>query len=545
MPDKDKLELSAMLPDFLIDAETGFQEANNALLALEKDHDQTERLDEIFRVIHTLKSSSAMLEFLDIAQLAHLSEDVLDRLRKRELLVTQETIDLLYEVIDTLEKMVRERAERKSGRIDFQALAGKMKRLLQENTHLGEREEPTPKPATLPRIEKIQTVRVNMDLLDSLFDLVGELIITKNRIDNFLVGTAKKELKAALAAMNRMIRELQENVSAARLVPVDQVFEKFPRIVRDLARAANKEVDLVMEGREIELDKSVLDTISDPLMHLLRNAVDHGIEPPEIRQKHSKKKSGTIKLSARRAENHILVDVEDDGRGIDTAALREVLVRKGFAKPKEVESLPDKDVLSLLFKPGFSTAEAVTGVSGRGVGLDVVRTSTERLGGAVEVATQKGKGTRVTLKLPLSTAVMQTLMVGVGEQVFAIPSDMVSETLEVKPRDIKQIQNDQVLVLRKEVIPFVKLSEMLNIRLQDTRENLTAVITHHGDKFIGLGVDAVLDQTESIVRPFDPLARQFKGFSGGTILGDGRVALLLDIPTLLGLERVPQERHAT
>ena len=544
-PDKDRIDLSMFLDEYLDDAKAGFQKVNSNLLSLEKDYTQTERLDEIFRVFHTLKSSSTMLEFLDIAELAHISEDLLDRMRKSEVPVTQETIDLLFEVCDTLETMVRGRAKGKSESIEFQAVAEKVKKITQREAYLGKQEVHKAKTAVMPTIEKIQTVRVDVELLDSLFNQVGELIITKNRIDNIVSETATKELKNSLAEMGRIISALQDNVSTARLVPVDEIFQKFPRMVRDLAREHHKEIEFILEGREIELDKAILDAISEPLIHLLRNAVDHGIEPTNERQKQNKKRSGTIKLAAKRAENHILIDVEDDGGGIDIERMKEVAARKGFVKPEEVQSLGDKDVLNLLFKPGFSSLEEVSNLSGRGVGLDVVETSAKRLSGMVEVATQKGKGTRFTLKLPLSTAVMQTLMVGVGEHVFSIPSNIVLETLEVKPEDIKEIRKQQVMVLRQEVIPFVKLNEVLNIPYQEDQENLIAIIISRGDKFIGLGVDEVLDQMENIIKPFDPIAQQFKGFSGGTILGDGRVALLLDIPTLLGFETLQEERYST
>jgi len=536
MSDKEKLDLSKFLNDYLSDAKEGFQRINSALLTLEKDPSQKERLDEIFRAVHTLKSSSAMLEFSDIAELAHASEDLLDQMRQNEVLVNQETIDLLFEAVDTLETMVKERAEGKSGGTDFKAVAAKVKQLAQRDTLSGKREVRKTKTALMPAIEKVQTVKVNVDLLDSLFNLTGELIITKNRINNIVANTAPKELKTALATIDRMTNELQENVSAARLVPADEIFQKFPRMVRDLAKDAGKEIELIIEGREIELDKAVLDAISEPLIHLLRNAIDHGIEPTQERQKHKKTQHGTIKLIARRTENHVLIDVEDDGSGIDVTNIKQGLVRKGLVKPEEAESLEDKDVLNLLFKPGVSSTEKVTDLSGRGVGLDVVRNSAERLGGTVEVATQKGKGTRFTLRLPLTTAIIQTLMVGVGEHDFAIPTDIVQEILEIEPEDIKEIQAQKALLLHNEVVPFFKLGDVLNIHVEEAQAELLAVVIARGDKFISLGVDRVTGIIDNVVKPFDPIAQKFKGFSGGTILEDGRVSLLLDIPMLFGLE---------
>jgi len=282
---------------------------------------------------------------------------------------------------------------------------------------------------------------------------------------------------------------------------------------------------------------STLEKMGDPLVHIIRNAVDHGIEAPQVRQKWKKKRSGIIKLSAERTENQILITVEDDGNGIDTAHLKEVYIKKGLIESEKVKSMKDNDILESLFEAGFSSSEEVTDVSGRGVGLDVVKTSVNSLGGAVEVTTQKGKGTRFMLKLPLTTAVIHTLLVSVGEHIFAIPSNVVLETLEINSEDIKEIQNEQMFALRKEVMPFIKLSDVLNISDQKDQQNLNVIVISIGNKLFGLGVDMVVDQMENIIKSFDPIAQQFKGFSGGTILGDGSVALLLDIPNLFGFKK--------
>ena len=557
MPDKDKIDFSMFLDDYLSDAKEGLQSANSALLVLEKDYTKSERLDEIFRHLHTLKSSSAMLEFTDIAQLAHIGEDLLDRLRKHQSPLNPQTIDILFEVLDMLEMMVKARTggQRKPTAEWGKRLSDLQNKIKAQETKTpavrnGESDstplsQPSDSPASvagpLPTIEKIKTVRVNVELLDSLFNLVGEIIITKNRIDSIIGGTAGKELKAALASLERLISELQDDVSAARLVPVNEIFQKYPRMVRDLARDAGKEVELVIEGGDLELDKAVLDTIAEPLIHLLRNAVGHGIENPETRQQTSKGRTGTIKLIAKRAENHVLIVVEDDGRGVDIGRMRKLLISQGRIKPEEVESLGDSDVLNFLFESGVTGAEGVTELSGRGVGLDVVRTAARSLGGRVDVVTEMNKGTSFILKLPLSTAVMQTLMVGVGQHVFAIPSDIVIETLEVKSQNIKQVHKERALILRQEAIPFVALGEVLNISQRQDQEGQIAVITHWGDRFLGLGVDAVIDQKENIVKTFDPIARQVNGFSGGIIMGNGNVALLLDIPSLFEIRTLGKE----
>lgn len=543
MPDDDNIDFSMFLDDYLSDAKEGIQAMNRALLVLEKDRSQAQEIDEVLRALHTLKSSSTMLDFADITELAHLCEDLLARLRDKEVPITQETIDVLFSAVDTLDAMVRGRGQGESGAVDSQAVAGRVRSMVEAKDRPVKKEGRKASPASTPVIDRIRTIRVNVELLDSLFDLAGELIITKNRIDTIIGDTAGKELRTALAETGRMISELQENVSAARLVPVGEIFEKFPRMVRDLAKDVHKTIDLVIEGREIELDKAVLDAISEPLIHLLRNAVDHGIEPPDERETHKKQRRGTIRLAATRTENHILIHVEDDGCGIEVARIKNIAVSRGVLAPQEAESLADKDVLKLLFAPGFTSAEEVTGLSGRGVGLDVVKTATERLGGTVEVATQKGNGTLFTLTLPLATAIMQTLMVGIGEHVFAIPSDVVLETLKVERDMLRDVRDDQMLVLRGNVVPFTYLDDALSLGCTRDPDNLLAVIIRRAGQLMALGVDEVLDQMENIVKPFDPIAQQFRGFSGGTILGDGRVALLLDIQKLLGFETLREERY--
>jgi two-component system, chemotaxis family, sensor kinase CheA len=641
MADKDFPDLSIFLNDFWNDSREDFQAANRALLALEKDPSQHDQLNQIFRAIHTLKSSSVMLEFNHVAEQAHLIEDVLDRIRSGELPLNQPAIDLLLEGIDGLEKMVTERvngvseteqtataaaraeelrqkvnglayqellvrqgviaideggfirsfnpaAERIFGYTATEAIGQKVALLMPEPYRseqegylsnylrtgkakligvgrelIGQRKDGSTFPLELAvsdirpgdvrlfigivreiskrkvkfagthAIEKTRTIRVQAELLDSLFNLVGELIITRNRIETIVSGMAGKELKGALATMDRLVNDLQEDVSTARLVPVDEVFQKFPRMVRDLALEENKEIDLILEGRQIELDKAVLDTIGDPLTHLLRNAVGHGIELPEERVRRHKLRRGTIRLIARRQENEVCIEVSDDGAGMDVAELKESAVRTGILRPEEVETLRRDEILALIFQPAFSNAREVTSLSGRGVGLDVVKTAAERLGGTVTVATDPGRGSRFTLRLPLATAIIQTLMVSVGGQVFAIPSDVVLETVDVKAGEVKAIGTEKVLVIRGEVIPFVALGDLLGIAPGASRPDQFAVVIHRGEKLVGIGVDTVLDQMENIIKPLDPVAQQVRAFSGGTILGDGRVALLLDLFALL------------
>ena len=277
-------------------------------------------------------------------------------------------------------------------------------------------------------------------------------------------------------------------------------------------------------------------------MHLLRNTVGHGIESPEVRERNKKRRRGLIKLAAKQTENQILIEVEDDGSGIDAEAMKEIAIRKNHITPEEAGTMQEKDVLSMLFKPGFSSASEVTGLSGRGVGLDIVKTATEKLGGTVEIATRKGMGTRFSLKLPIAQAIMQTLMIGVGRHVFLVPSNSVLETMEIKEENIKGVGSREVFILRNEAIPFVRLKDLLNIDTGEQDDTRVVVIIYREDNFVAVGVDAVIDQIENIIKPFDTIAQTFKGFSGGTILPDGSVALLLDMSRLFDLETYKEKK---
>lgn len=557
MTESDKLDFLRFLDDYLNDARDGLQAANTALLALEKDFGRTELLDEIFRVFHTLKSSSIMLEFADIAELAHLTEDLLDLMRKNEVQISQKGIDVLFEIADTLGIMIKERGENKGRRVadwtgkisNFRSLIAELKGMAAspqtqpKRDGIRENEKKGINKTTALVIEKIKTIKVHVDMLDALFNIVGEIVILRNRLDTIAFNIQHKELKSTLLEMNRLVSEMQDNVSVVRMVPIAEIFEKFPRMVRDLAKERNKEIDFVLEGSEIELDKAIIDAIGEPVIHLLRNSIDHGIELPEERQRLNKNIQGRLRLAAKRTETHILIEVEDDGRGIDAAHIRGVAVKKGFIQQEEAETFQDKNIMNLLFHSSFSTAEEVTGISGRGIGLYIVKSSARELGGTVEMTTQIGQGTRFTMKLPLSTSIMQMLMISVGGQVFGVPSDIVIEALDIKLKDIREIHDNKALILRNEVISFVLLHEALGISVCHDQENFVAIIVSRGNKFIAVGVDAVLDQMENIVKPFDHIAQQCKGFSGGMILGDGRVALLLDIPALLNFETLKEEKY--
>ena len=384
------------------------------------------------------------------------------------------------------------------------------------------------------------TIRVDHERLDHLMNLIGELIINRNRytlIARSLEDTSRdidvsrvaQDLSETTYAMARISDDLQDTIMKVRMVPVSSVFSRFPRLVRDLSRKSGKEVELIMEGEETELDKSVVEVIGDPLVHLIRNSVDHGIESEEERRAAGKPVKGTVTLRAFHKGNSVAIEIEDDGKGIDPAKMREVAIRKGVITQEEAAQLDDRESLELIFAPGFSSAEKITDISGRGVGMDVVRTNIKNLKGSVSTYSEVGKGTRFTLSLPLTLAIIDALMVNVSGQMYAIPLDAVSETTKIESERLTDVKGRKAVTLRGEVLGIVELSEMLDLpRAQSMPEVLSMVVIHDNERRLGLVVDRLLERQEIVIKPLGSYLGDLKGISGATILGDGSVILILD-----------------
>ncbi len=390
-----------------------------------------------------------------------------------------------------------------------------------------------------------QTVRVDVARLDTLLNLVGELVIDRTRIAQlgreFEARSQHDDLVDSLLEaaghIGRITDELQEHIMKARMLPIEHVFNRFPRMIRDLAQKFGKEVRLVMEGQETELDRSVIEIISDPLIHMLRNSVDHGIEPPEVREAAGKPRQGTIRLSARHEENYILIEIEDDGKGMDPAQLREVAVRKGVLTRDAAERLTDREALSLIFAPGFSTAKEVTEVSGRGVGMDIVRNNIQRVGGIVDVESTPGKGTRFSIRLPLTLAIIRALLVRVAGQVYAIPLSSVLETLKIQPDMVQFIGMRPAIVLRGRTLPLISLKahfydDDFSAASHRGEESMFVVVVGLGERQIGLVVNHLIGEQEIVIKSLSRYLGEISGVSGATILGDGRVALILEVADL-------------
>ncbi|MGB4508071.1 MAG: chemotaxis protein CheA [Syntrophomonadaceae bacterium] len=377
-----------------------------------------------------------------------------------------------------------------------------------------------------------QTVRVDIDRLDNLMNLVGELVMHKGRLGQIASNRRIVELNETIEQIDRISTDLQSVVMKVRMVPIEQVFNRFPRMVRDLAKELNKEIELIMEGKETELDRTVIDEIGDPLIHLLRNAIDHGLESPSVRTQKGKPRIGTIILRARHEGNSVFIEVEDDGAGIQIERVKNKAVAKGIITAKEAEEMTAEQAVDLLFSPGFSTAENITDVSGRGVGLDVVKSKIESLNGEIQVDSKPGQGTKFVVKLPLTLAIIQALMVAVRDEIYAIPLSTVNETTMLSSEDIRLIQNQEVIVLRGNVLPLYRLDSLLEVPGETQSDESYVVVVHKGNKQIGLVVDRLIGQQEIVIKSLGKVLAGTPGIAGAIVAGDGNVRLILDIDTL-------------
>ncbi len=600
------MEDDDLLQGFFEESAELLAEFEECLLQLETNPDDQELLNRSFRAIHTIKGNSAMLGFDRIATVAHSAEDLLGRLRKREMPLTRQAADLLLRSADVIKRLFvaakgepgdetegddlkralhtfltqgeDSRAANSSAPevsqihniqphkevpkigellIEAQAITpSQLDEALRKHKRLGEilvEDRATSPPQVVRALEQqvelqhkqdASTIRVSTDKVDKLINLVGELVITQSIINQTVsaLGHGRAALlEGAVGQMDRNLRELQERVMAVRMLPVGTVFRRFPRVVRDLAKECGKVIALQIKGEETELDKTVIERISDPMTHLIRNAVDHGIEPTDRRLAKGKPAEGTIQLNAFHQSGSIFIEVADDGRGLDRPKIIRKAVEQGLINGDE--SLSDDQVYRLIFRPGFSTAEQVTDVSGRGVGMDVVVRNIEGLGGSVGITTEVGRGTRFTIKLPLTLAIMDGLSIQVGGEVYIIPLLSITESIRPKPADLSSVVGrGEVVSVRGQALPIIHLYEQLNVmpRVIDPTQGLLVIVEQEGRR-VALLVDELLGQHQVVIKSLETNYRKVSGVSGATIMGDGRVAMILDVP---GLIRLASESHA-
>lgn len=559
-----------------------------ALATLQKDGSHKDSIDAVYRCLNAIKNACSFMGQTEIKVYAERTAGIVDQGRRSGIDFGL-MVDLLNQEVGIIDDMVQKilnegkiAAAAEAGTVDSKPDAPKEQRLPAAPTPAkvaADKPQPAPapvvedkpapavqtpkpaptsaQPAVAPKKaaaapaakpaaaqanethKSSSTIRVDHERLDHLMNLIGELIINRNRYtliarsleggDNINISEVAQSLSETTYAMARISDDLQDTIMKVRMVPVSSVFSRFPRLVRDLSRKSGKEVDLIMEGEETELDKSVVEVIGDPLVHLIRNSVDHGIEPEDVRIAAGKPAKGKVTLRAFHKGNSVAIEIEDDGKGIDPDKMREVAIRKGIVTPEEAAQLDDREAMELIFAPGFSSAEKITDISGRGVGMDVVRTNIKNLKGSVSTNSEVGKGTRFTLSLPLTLAIIDALMVNVSGQMYAIPLDAVSETTKIEAERLTDVKGRKAVTLRGEVLGIVELSEMLGLpHTEPLPEVLSVVVIHDNERRLGLVVDQLLERQEIVIKPLGAYLGDLKGISGATIMGDGSVILILD-----------------
>ncbi|RKQ63818.1 two-component system chemotaxis sensor kinase CheA [Thermovibrio guaymasensis] len=454
------------------------------------------------------------------------------------------------EVIPEIEKLIEEGKDVKD------LIKKKSTEKVKEGASAQSQSQPQPQPQSQPRSQKTstpsstqpkktktekkssETIRVDVERVENLMNLVGEIVLDRNRIlrvtaevEKECKSEAVEQLVEAVTSLDRTVSDLQVAVMKLRMQPIKKIFSKFPRLVRDLARKLNKKVQLIIEGEDTELDRSILDKLEDPLIHLVRNALDHGIEPPEERIAKGKPEVGTVRLFAYHEGDHIIVGIQDDGRGIDPEKVKKKALEKGLITPEQAVQMSDKEAYELIFMPGFSTAEKVSDVSGRGVGMDVVASTIHSLRGSIEIESELGKGTTIILKLPLTVAIIRTLMIGVNGQVYAVPLHSVVEVVRYDENLVKDVGKFKSFMLREEVLPLFSLNELLE--LPDKDQKHFVVIVKVGEKYIAVSIENLLGEEEIVIKSLGELLADIPGIAGATIAGDGRVVLILDLNSLL------------
>jgi two-component system chemotaxis sensor kinase CheA len=553
-----------LLADFLTETNESLADLDLALVKLERAPDDAPTLSLIFRGVHTIKGTCGFLGLARLERVAHAAENVLGRLRDRVLPVTGEVISTVLAAIDRIKEIVAG-IEATGGEQpgDDSAVIAALNAVAEGNAApvvaapppAAESEPPSPAPvpehAEAPAGEPVgaaQTIRVTVDVLEDLMTLVSELVLTRNQLLQLARRQEDNSFAVPLQRLSQITSDLQEGVMKTRMQPIGNAWNKLPRLVRDLARDLNKKIELTMLGADTELDRQVLELIKDPLTHMVRNSGDHGLETPAERRAAGKPETGRITLHAFHEGGHIVIEIADDGRGLPADKIRAKAVQKGLATEAELAAMSEAQILRFVFRPGFSTAAAITSVSGRGVGMDVVKTNIEKIGGAIELTSRPGQGTTFTIKIPLTLAIASALIVKSGAERFAIPQLSVVELVRASVGDaesanakedgqtrIERINDTPVLRLRDRLLPLVNLRELLQLSASEAPVATTGdesacyiVVTQVGTATCGIIVDAVFDTEEIVVKPVAPILRHVTMFSGNTILGDGSVIMILD-----------------
>ncbi|MBI5886832.1 MAG: chemotaxis protein CheA [Deltaproteobacteria bacterium] len=605
-------EMDDIISDFIVEATESLDSLDQKFVELEKNPGDTTLLNDIFRSVHTIKGAAGFLGFTQMVEMAHATEDVLNRLRKGDMVVVPAIMDAILLSIDIIKQLLRnirdknDRQENISGAIaalndildasgrkaggaasqseaslaspaamkpqpditehirdssvddwaqsaftnltasgDEPFSAPSVVHADEEDVHAGvspQAAEDVARPQEASVKEREQSIRVDIDRLDSVLNLAGELVLSRNRLmrlgvkmgEEYMESELSVQVEEAIGQLDLVTTDLQLAIMKMRMQPIAKVFNKFPRMVRDLARQNNKEIDLVVSGEETEVDKTVIEEIGDPLVHLIRNSVDHGLETPDEREAAGKPRTGAIKLVSYQEGRHIIVSVSDDGKGMDPDIIRKAAVDKGVITADDAAALSPKESLGLIFLPGFSTAKEVSNISGRGVGMDVVKTNITRINGTINVESEPGRFTRVTFRLPLTLAIIQALTVEAAGEVYGIPLSTVIENIRVTDSDIKTVRGKEVIHIRERVYPVIRLESLVSRSAPVNRNEWRyIVITGIGERSFGLLVDKLHGQEEIVMKSMGEYLKGTEGIAGACITGDGNVILILDVAGLL------------
>lgn len=538
-------DMQDLVQDFILETEEIIEALDHDLVELETRKNDLDLLNKIFRGAHTMKGASSFLGFDKMSGVTHHAEEILNKLRKNEITVTPEIMDILLEFVDITKSILND-IKNGTDSADVTDLINRLKlanegKMGASSRGGGDQRQSSAPQKGMEQVKKAamsieQTIRVDVSRLDSLMNLVGELVLSRNRIGQISGDLEKKfegeflieQLMETTSQIGLITTELQLAVMKTRMVPIGKVFNKFPRMVRDLCRDMGKDVDLVISGEETELDKSVVEEIGDPLIHMIRNSVDHGVEHPDVRRRRNKPAKGIVNLSAYHEGNHIVVEIKDDGAGMDAELLKKKAVEKGVITIDEAKNMDAEAAYGLVFKPGFSTAAKITDVSGRGVGMDVVKTNIEKLNGIINIESELGHGTRFRLKLPLTLAIIQALLVDVSGEIFAIPLVSVIETVRIKETEIHSFEGREVLKLRDSVLSLIRLDEIYELQ-ESLDDDIYVVVVGLAEKRLGFVVNKLVGQEEIVIKSLGDYLSGNEGIAGATIMGDGRVRLIIDV----------------
>jgi two-component system chemotaxis sensor kinase CheA len=524
---------------FLAETQENLDRVENALLELEKDPGRSEPIAGIFRAFHCLKGTSGFLGFSGLESLAHAAEALLAAVRDGKATPSGAALETLLSVVDAVRKAtIPIGKDGKEGPRDFKPLIEALNRAL--DTQAVAPKPSTPAPAAPARdvetgvgVRPSGKVRVDVGVLDKLMNLVGELVLARNQIQQSAPASIES-LAGGIQRLNFITGELREGVMKARMQPVSVVWDHFPRIARDIAQACGKKVQLRMEGHDTELDRAIIEAIGDPLVHLMRNAIDHGIEAPAKRAERGKSEEGLLSLKAFQEGGQVVIQLSDDGAGIQTNLLRVKALKSKLITAEVAARMSERDAMQLMFLRGVSTADKVTTLSGRGVGMDIVRANIEKVGGTIEVRSRRGEGSVFLLRIPLTLAIIPALLASSAGQRFALPRASVRELVRLENESALERVHDAVVTrLRGQLLPLVRLDELLGLRaVRPAGDGLQILVVHAHERPFGLVVDAVLDAQDIVVKPLDSRVKQIGVYQGATILGDGRVVLILDVVAL-------------